>query len=151
MMHTGGALNEIVPELSAELRLLINPRAVWIQFAPEAVACVWTVWYFWTRRASWNWMDHGLVLLLVGAVCTPFGFLPDQSLLLPAILIGIFRSIQLQRPLWPLAVIAAVELLQLGMGTTIVSPAYLWAAPAWLCWYLYATGRIPRQASPAPA
>jgi Glycosyltransferase family 87 len=145
MVRTGGALNEVVPKLSAELRLLIDPRAVWIQFAPEAVACVWTVWYFWTRRLAWNWMDHGLVLLLVGALCTPYGFLPDESLLLPAILAGVYRSIELRRPLWPLAVLAGAELLELGMGATIISRYYLWTTPAWLCWYLYATGRFPRQ------
>jgi hypothetical protein len=151
MVRTGGALNEVVPKLSAELRLLIDPSAVWIQFAPEAAACVWTVWYFWTRRHAWNWMDHGMVLLLVGAVCTPYGFLPDESLLLPAILAGVYRSIQLRRPLWPFAVLAAAELLELGTGAAIVSRYYLWTTPAWLCWYLYATGRFPRQTLAATA
>lgn len=145
MMRLGGALNEVGPRLSAELRLFINPRVVWIQFAPEAAACVWTVWYFWTRRQSWSWMDHGLVLLLVGAMCTPYGFLYDESMLLPAILAAAYRCMQLRRPLWPLAVLAVAELLELGMGATIVSPYYLWTTPACLCWYLYATGRFPRQ------
>ena len=145
MVRTGGALNEVVPRLSAELRLLIDPRAVWIQFAPQALACLWTVWYFFTRRPVWNWMDHGLVLLLVGAMCTPYGFLTDESLLLPAILVAAYRSLALRRPLWPLAVLAGAQLLELGLGAAIVSPYYLWTTPAWLCWYLYATGRLPRQ------
>jgi len=151
MMRTGGALNEVVPRLGAELRLLIDPRAVWIQFIPEMAACVWAIWYFWTRRAEWNWMDHGLLLLLVGAVCTPYGFLTDEALLLPAILAGVFRSMQLKRPLWPVGVLAGVELVELWTGATIVSPYYLWTAPAWLCWYLYATGRIPGRAAAAVA
>jgi len=149
MMRVGGALNEVGPRLSAELRLLIDPRAVWIQFVPEAAACVWTAWYFWTRRESWDWMDHGLVLLLVGAMCTPYGFLYDESMLLPAILAGAYRCMELRRPLWPLAVLAGAELLELGMGATIVSPYYLWTTPAWLCWYLYATGRTPRREAAA--
>jgi hypothetical protein len=149
MMRVGGALNEVGPRLSAELRLLIDPRAVWIQFVPEAAASVWTAWYFWTRRESWDWMDHGLVLLLVGAMCTPYGFLYDESMLLPAILAGAYRCMELRRPLWPLAVLAGAELLELGMGATIVSPYYLWTTPAWLCWYLYATGRTPRREAAA--
>jgi len=149
MMSNGRALNEVVPRLSAELRLLIDPRAVWIQFVPEIAACVWTVWYFWTRRAQWNWMDQGLLLLLVGALSTPYGFLTDESVLLPAILAGVFCAVELKRPLWPMVILAGVELAELGFGATIVSPAYLWTTPAWLCWYLYATGRIPRAASAA--
>ena len=151
MVRTGGALNEVVPKLSAELRLLIDPQAVWVQFVPEAIACIWAAWYFWTRRASWNWMDHGLVLLLVGAVCTPYGFLPDESLLLPAILAGVFRSIGLRRSLWPLAMIAGAALVEVMMGAEIVSRAYLWTTPAWLCWYLYATGKFMRQPAIATA
>lgn len=145
MIRAGGALNEVVPRLSAELRLL-DPQAVWIQFVPETAACVWAIWYFWTRRAAWNWMDQGLLLLLLGAICTPYGFLPDESLLLPAILVGVYRSMALKRLLWPLRVLAGAALLELGMGAAIVSRSYLWTAPAWLCWYLYATGRFPRQA-----
>jgi len=145
MMRNGGALNEVVPRLGAELRLLISPNTVWIQFVPEMAACIWAAWYFWTRRAEWNWMDHGLLLLLVGAVCTPYGFLPDESLLLPAILAGVFRSRELKLPLWPVGVLAVAEVLELGVGATIVSPAYLWTAPAWLVWYLYVTGRLGRR------
>lgn len=145
MMRTGGALNEVVPVLSAELRLLIDSNAVWIQFVPEVAACVWTVWYFWRKRAEWDWMDHGFVLLLVGAICTPFGFLPDQSLLLPALLAGVFCAVRRQRGVWPLVVIAGAALLEVGLGATIVSPAYLWTPVAWLLWYLYATGRFSRQ------
>lgn len=149
MMRMGGALNEVVPRLGAELRLLIDPRAVWIQFAPEMMACAWTVWYFWTRRRSWDWMDHGLVLLLVGAMCTPYGFVYDEAMLLPAILAGAFRCRELRRPLWPLAVLVVAELLELEMGAAIISRSYLWTTPAGLFWYLYATGRLPRQAASA--
>lgn len=145
MVQTGGALNEVVPKLSAELRLMIDPHAVWIQFAAEAVACVWTVWYFWSRRRSWSWMDEGMVLLLVGAIVTPYGFLTDESLLLPAILVGAFRAMELHRSLWLLAVFAGAAMVELMVGATIVSRAYLWTTPAWLGWYLYATGKFPRQ------
>lgn len=146
----GAALNDVVPTFGAQSRLLIDPRAVWIQFVPEALACLWTAWYFFTRRARWDWMDHGMVLLLVGAICTPYGFFTDEALLLPAVLAGLYRQLDSSgavspRRVWPLLVFAAVALAELMMNVTIVSPGYLWTTPAWLAWYLYATGRLSRR------
>jgi Glycosyltransferase family 87 len=154
MMRAGGALNEVVPELSAYLRLLIHPQAVWLQFAPEACACLWAVWYFWTRRERWDWLDHGLLVLLVAAVCTPFGWLTDESLQLPAVLTGVYCALSARRslwPLWPLAVVAGAALIELFCKVQIITPYYLWTAPAWLCWYLFATGRFGKRHAGQPA
>ena len=151
MMQAGGALNEVIPELSAELRLFIDPRAVWIQFFPECAACIWAVWYFWSRRSCWNWMEHGMVLLLVGALCTPFGWFFDESVLFPAVMAGIYRAIELRRPIWPLAVIAGAALVELLMNVQVVSRSYLWTTPAWLGWYLYATGKFSTGSTAARA
>jgi len=152
----GAALNDVVPTLGAQLRLLIDPRAVWIQFFPEALACFWAAWYFFTRRARWDWADHGMVLLLVGAICTPYGFFTDEALLLPAVLAGLYRQLDSSRAvshprIWPLLVFAAAALAELMMNVPIVSTGYLWTTPAWLGWYLYATGRLSRQPLPIAA
>lgn len=152
----GAALNDVVPTIGAELRLLIDPRAVWIQFIPEALACVWAVWYFLTRRAHWDWMDHGMILLLVGSICTPYGFLTDEALLLTAVLGGLYRQVGGKGSIsparvWPLALFAAACLAELMANVTIVSRGYLWTTPAWLFWYLYATGRLSRQPDLATA
>jgi Glycosyltransferase family 87 len=138
MLRSGEALNDIVPTLGAQLRLLINPRAAWIQFAPEVAACLWAVWYFWTRQDTWDWKDHGLVLLLVGVVCAPYGFLTDEALLLPAVLAGLYRAIADHRSVWPLVAFDGVALALLAFGVPIVSRGYLWTPLAWLVWYLYA-------------
>ena len=144
----GAALNDVVPTLGAELRLLIDPGAVWIQFVPEALACLWAVWYFSTRRACWDWSDHGMVLLLVGAICTPYSFFTDEAMLLPAVLAGLYRQVAGRRQFWPLIVIAGAALAELAMNVTIVSRGYLWTTPAWLAWYLFATGRVRLQSKP---
>jgi hypothetical protein len=149
MVHFGGALNEIIPELSVQLRLVICPRAVWIQFVPEAAACLWAVWYFLTRRFRWSWKEHGLLLLLVGAVCTPYGWFFDESVLFPAVLAGMYRAIDSKRPLWPVIVFCAAALVESLAGVQVISRYYLWTTPAWLCWYLYATGRLSLRAKPA--
>jgi hypothetical protein len=147
MMHAGGALNEAVPTLSVAFRFLVDRHAVWLQFAPTAAACLWALAYFWNRRARWNWMDHGLLLLLVGSVCTPFGWFTDESMLLPAVLAGLYSALDARRSIWPLAVIAGAALLELFAGTQITTPYFLWTPPAWLAWYLYATGRFSGQSA----
>lgn len=144
LIRTGGPLNDIVPSWSAQLRLVANPHAVWIQFLLEAAACVLTIWYFWTRRHEWDWADHGFVLLLIGPIVAPYGFVYDESMLLPAVLAGAFLCMNSQRPLWPLAIPIVAGLGELQFGAEIISRAYLWTSPAWLCWYMYATGRLSR-------
>jgi hypothetical protein len=139
MMHTGRALNEVVPTLSATLRLLIHGHAVWLQFLPQAVACCWALWYFTTRRNRWSWMDQGLLLLLVSVMCSPYSFFTDESMLLPAVLAGLYRTADSGRSLLPLGLIAGIALIELFAGVQMVSPFYLWTTPAWLAWYLYAT------------
>jgi hypothetical protein len=142
MMHAGGALEEAVPALSVFFRRIVHRQWVWLQFLPEACACLWAAWYYWTRRDRWNWLDHGLLVLLVAAVCTPFGWLTDESMQLPAVLTGVYCAISARRSLWPLAIIAAAALIEVFCGIGIVTPYYLWTTPAWLGWYLYATGRL---------
>lgn len=151
MMKARDVLNEVTPELSAQLRLLIDPRAAWIQFVPETAAFIWAVYHFWSRRSTWNWMEHGLMLLLVGALCTPYGWFFDESVLLPAILTALYRAIESRRSVWPLAVIAGAALVEQQMNVQIISRYYLWTTPAWLCWYLYGTGKFSRQTAAASA
>jgi hypothetical protein len=140
MIHTGRALNEVVPTLSAILRLLIDRRAVWLQFLPQAVACGWALWYFTTRRNRWSWMEQGLLLLLVSVMCTPYGWFTDESVLLPAVLAGLYRTADSRRSPLPLGLIAGIALIEMLAGVQMISPFYLWTTPAWLAWYLYATG-----------
>jgi hypothetical protein len=139
MMHAGGALNERVPVLSVAFRFLTDRNAWWLQFLPEALACVWAIWYFRAHRKHWSWMDQGLLVLLVSTMCTPFGWLTDESMLLPAVLTGLYRAAEHRRSLIPLGLIAGVALAEVLVPVQIISPFYLWTTPAWLAWYLYAT------------
>jgi hypothetical protein len=145
MMRTGGALNEPVPVLSVIFRCLIDRNAVWLQFLPEAVGCIWALWYFWARRDRWNWMDQGLLLLLVSALCRPFGWFSDETALLPAMLAGIYRADNSGRSLVPFGVIAGAAMLEVFAEVQMTSMYYLWTVPAWLVWYLYATGNRDMQ------
>jgi len=139
MIHTGGALEESVPVLSVALRFLIDRNAVWIEFLPQTAACGWAIWYFWKRRNHWSWINQGLLLLLVSAMCTPFGWFTDETMVLPAVLYGIYRAVESRRSLLPLGLVSGVALTEVFAQVQLTSPFYLWTTPAWLAWFLYAT------------
>jgi hypothetical protein len=141
-VHTMDIVNIYVPSLSQELRRLIDHNATWIQFLPEAAGCLWALWYFWTRRARWNWMDHGMILLLISVATAPYAWLTDEALLLPAVLAGLYQAVELRRSTLPLMLIVAVAQIEIFNAVRVNSPYYLWTMPAYLAWYLYATGRI---------
>lgn len=138
MMSTTGVLDAFVPTLSAMLRLLIDRNAVWLQFLPEALGCVWAIWYFLTRRDRWNWPNQGLLLLLVSAACTPYAWFSDEAMLLPAVLAGLYRVVDSGRSLLLLGVITGTALVEVLAAVKMTSPFYLWTIPAWFAWYLYA-------------
>ena len=151
MISQTGVLHHYVPTLSATLRLLLYPRAVWLQFAPEAFACCWAVWYFWSRQDRWNWLDQGSLVLLVSAVCAPYAWFSDEIVLLPAILYGVYRAVDERRSLWPIAIIYVAALLEICAYSGISSKLYLWTTPAWLGWFVYATWKRTPQSEPVPS
>jgi hypothetical protein len=138
MMRATGVLHAFVPTLSVTLRFLIDRNAVWLQFVPEAAACVWALWYFWTRRTRWDWMDHGLLVLLVSFLCAPYAWFSDEAVLLAPVLAGVFRASETRRSLVPIGFIAGLALLEVSTVGKMASAYYLWTTPAWLAWYLFA-------------
>jgi hypothetical protein len=148
-VHRMAIQNVYVPTLSQSLRCLIDRNAVWIQLLPEIAGCLWALWYFRTRRARWSWLDQGLIVLLVSVAVAPYAWFTDEALLLPALLAGLYRAVELKRSLWPLILIVAVAHIEIFNIAKINSPSYLWTVTAYLLWYLYATGRIaPRLRQP---
>ena len=145
MASAQGLMNEVAPvTLSKLFRLFVDWRAVWLQFLPQAGACAWALWYSWTRRARWDWMDQGMLVLLVSALCTPYAWFLDEAILLPAVLAGIYRADASQRSLLPIGLFAGVAFAEIfAAALPITSWYYLWTVPAWIAWYLYATGKRP--------
>jgi uncharacterized membrane protein YfhO len=89
-------------------------------------------------------MEHGLLVLLVSVMCAPYAWLTDEAVLLPAVLVGVYRAIEARRSLLPIAIFAAAALIELYANVRITSWYYTWTTPAWLGWYLYATGSIAK-------
>jgi len=139
MMRSTRVLDIFIPTLAVALSFAINPGAHWIEFVPEALACAWAIWYYATRRAKWDWRREGLLVLLVGAVCTPYSFFTDQAVLFPAILAGMYAAGKNVVAWVLLALIVAGGYVGVVAAIQLPSPFYLWTAPTWLAWYLYAT------------
>jgi hypothetical protein len=139
LMRSPAVENEFIPCLASAIRQWVDPRATWLQYLPAALCCVWALAYFWRRRANWDWKTNAGPLMLVSLVAAPYCWFYDQCLAIPALLQGAYvtRSRNL------LAVLAlAIFVMDIEICTVrVLSPLYLWTAPAWLVWYLFATAR----------
>lgn len=137
--HSSGIAHQAIPCLGVLLRNTVNPSAEWLAFVPAVLACVWALAYFWQRRSTWDWMENGVLMVLVSMVAAPYCFIFDQSLAVPALLYGASRlSSQ-----WPLVVLAGFYIvfeLQPLLAPNLVAPGWmeLFAASAWLVWYVVA-------------
>jgi len=118
------------------LRDAVNPSAEWLAFVPAILGCAWAVFYFWPRRRTWDWLRDGGLLVLVSLLVAPFGWIFDQSVALPAVLAGAAQT----RSKWLLSILALIYIaIEIEINRfDLHSRAYLWAAPAWLAWYLCA-------------
>jgi hypothetical protein len=140
MMHAAGIEHEFIPTLSTVFRLLVDRDAIWPQFVPSAIACVWGLWYYFSRSPNWSWQREGLLVLIVSVACSPYAWFSDEAVLLPAVLGGVYSAQDRGRSLIPFGVVAGVALMEVFIPVKMTSPYYLWTVPAWLAWFLYATG-----------
>jgi hypothetical protein len=138
MLHSARLADIFIPTVSVSLRFLIDRDARWLEFLPEAAACVWAAWYYWSRRDRWRWNEQGLFLLLVSALCVPYAWFTDEAILFPAILAAIYRAEKSTRAWILLGVITATSLIGVLWEIPLPSAFYVWTTPAWFAWFLYA-------------
>jgi hypothetical protein len=137
MMRTYGIEREFIPCWSVVFRLWVSPQAMWLQYLLPALGCIFALAYFWKRRTTWDWSKEGSLLVLVSILSAPYCWVFDQAVAIPALLQGAY----LTRSRVLLALLAAASLvIEVGMvcGIKLPSAFYLWTAPAWLAWYLFA-------------
>jgi hypothetical protein len=135
-MRTSTITHEFTACLGDVLRNAVHPSAEWLAFVPAMLGCIWALAYFWPRRHTWDWLENGSPLMLVSLMVAPFGWIFDQSLAIPAILLGASRTSSR-------VALAALALMYILIEIEVNrfdlhSAAYLWTAPAWLAWYLFA-------------
>ena len=138
MMHTSGIMNDFLPTVGVWFRFLVDRNARWIEFIPEGAGCIWAAWYFWTRRERWEWMDQGLLVMVVSVACSPYSWYTDQAVLFPAVVVGLSESEKSIRSLGLFALIAGIGLYAMIADIKLTSGFFVWTAPAWLLWYVYA-------------
>jgi hypothetical protein len=86
-------------------------------------------------------MAHGSLLMLVSVLAAPYSWLMDQAILIPALLHAAYL-IRSRSVVAILALASAVIEIGILCGLPLMfSASWLWTAPAWLTWYLYATRR----------
>ena len=137
LMRDPGIQHEFIPCLSVALGVVLHAQAMWVRYVPALVAAVWASLYYWKHRGAWNWLQHGSLLMLVSILASPYAWLSDQTLVLPAIMLGVYRTTSFG-VLEVLALASAAIEIELLFGVSLHSALFLWAAPFWLVWYLCA-------------
>jgi hypothetical protein len=149
--RSSGIANEPFPCLGVLFRNLIDPGAEWLVFVPCVAGCGWALWFFWSRRESWDWLEHGSLLMLVSLFVAPYCFVFDQCLAIPALLYAASR-VSSPRLLTTLAGFYLLLEIQpwFHLGAKAFFYSQLWQAPAWLAWYVLARASERKASHAAP-
>lgn len=153
MMQQEAIQNEFKPALSGVIRVLFFRNHFWVQFVPMGIGFLWSARYFWKNREHWNWQQHAPALLVVSTLTTPYSWMSDEVVLLPAILQGVLwlqgTKLKVRSQLVILLFVCLNFLLllilkaQVAPGTGI----YFWSSLVWFSWYWFAHRFSPNQAS----
>jgi len=139
-MHSASLKQAAFPTLSIVFRTIIDPGAFWLMFVPSIAAVLWGLWYYRANRELWDWKTHGMLLMLVTVLASPYGFFTDQIVLLPSIALAL-TSPQRRKYSGPLLLlincIAIIPLVR--PHASLTSMALVWTPAAWLAWFLYTT------------
>jgi hypothetical protein len=146
MLKHAAIEREFIPALSGVLRLLFFRRYFWAQFVPMLVGVIWSLWYLRRNWDTWDWRQHGPALLVVSVLTTPYEWLTDETVLLPAILQALAFVYAAREGLK-----ARNKILLIGFGLLNVllllilrfkipfsTGIYFWSSMVWFGWYFYA-------------
>lgn len=149
LMRSPSVENQFIPCLAGELRHWLRPHAVWLQYLPVALACLWALVYFWRRRAHWDWLSNSSPLILVSLLAAPYLWFYDQCLAIPALLDAAYAT-RSRKALAALALLILATDVEL-CAFKITSTLYLWTIPAWFVWFLIARATAVKQQASVPA
>lgn len=142
---------ETFPTASMIFRLLVSPTSDWLLFLPASLAILWGLWYYARNRRAWNWTTHGMLLMLVTIVASPYGWFTDEIVLLPCLIFALNLPQQRKYAGWFLiAANAAAVIIYTAFGASLESPFLLWTPITWLAWFLYATRRSKSSSEAGP-
>jgi hypothetical protein len=151
-LHDAAIENEFIPTVSGVLRLLFFRPYFRLQFVPTGLGLIWSGWYFVKHRTNWNWQDHGLAVMVVSILTTPYGWLTDEVVLMPAIVFAALAILGGQKKirvttriaLGIFAVLNWILLMLLALHIPLQLGLYFWSSLLWFAWYVY--GRFEMRA-----
>ena len=138
--------DEFIPALSGMLRLFFFRQYFWAQLVPLAAGIVWSLLYVQANWSTWNWREHGPALLVVSVFVTPYEWISDETILLPAILqamVFVYTARNVLRlssklALFSFALLDILLLLILRAQVPFSTGIYFWSSLVWFGWYFYA-------------
>ena len=146
MLQQQAIQREFIPALSGVIRAIFFRRFFWVQFVPMGLGLLWSAIFYWTNRRAWSWRRHGPALLIVSLLTTPYSWMSDEAVLLPAVLQGVLwvKGAQLKlRSQFVILIFVCLDLLLLLILRAQVSHStgiYFWSNLVWFSWYWYARG-----------
>lgn len=133
----GSALDHnFYPTLSSLLRVAIDVKLAWLALLPSCAAIVWGLVFYWRRRTGWDWNKDGMLVMLTTVLTSPYGWISDQVVLLPAIA----SAISFRPRRFSMEILTAINFAAL-FAVTVNSQLTIWMPFTWLVWYVYAVGR----------
>ena len=159
LASASGVGGEFIPTFSGVLRLILFRQHFEAQFIPLLLGLIWCVWFCIKNMSQWSWRDHGLTTMVVSILTTPYGWLTDEVVLLPAMLFAamcILRSKQ-KLPVTTRLVLVFfaflnwMMLLLVASQIPLQSGIYFWSSLLWCAWYFYGRHRSSAGCKAQPA
>lgn len=148
-LHTAAIENEFIPTVSGVLRLLFFRQYFRVQFVPTAIGLVWLIWYLIRNRGHWAWREHGLTTMVVSILTTPYGWLTDEVVLMPAMVFAAMAilggrkkiSVPTRIAVAIFAFLNWILLMLSALQIPLPSGIYFWSSLVWSSWYFYGWAR----------
>jgi hypothetical protein len=143
--------DQYFPNLSVALRILIAKNSLWPQLLPTILGLPLAFWFWIRNRVHWQWPRQGAMLIAASALLSPYSFLVDQVLFLPAVYFCYPLALKLERMLF-ISINVAAFVLMLKIPE-MSSPVTIWVAPAMMlwCWWIYRRQTADVASQPNPA
>ena len=138
-IHHSIAWNEF-PTIPGLLCKLAGVQSIALPALPAGLAVLGFLVHWVRVRKQWNWQNELPILLLVSLSTSPYAWLFDGVILLPALLRVTNQPLPSSRPTWflPLLFYFLINLsivILVGIGKTLFW--YAWVNPIWLLLYLW--------------
>ena len=124
-----------LPTIPAAIRIVTHPQWGWIQMAPLAMGVGLAALYFIRNRSRWNWAEHGVLLVMLGVLTSPYEWITDEVLFIPFLMKRLEDPNVSGKAKGFLVATNAVAVLLFALNVPASSGAFIWTAATWSVWY----------------